>query len=88
MKKKTLVKWEETNLDLDQYLGKEPCEIDDELYGYIWEYGPPAYDDGIFTQSYEAAGKVNDVFTFDTFSRINGKYFFLGTLPAFPKNGY
>ena len=86
---KTYNEWESSGVDLDKYL-TGPCEVDEEIYLYIVEFCPPTYDDGVFVQSGEATGetKIYGTFTFDTFQRKDGRYFYLGVLPAFKGSEY
>ena len=80
---KTLKEWEESDLDLEEYLGNEPCEIDGELELHIGEVVAPSYMNGGFTQMGEATDELDGVFTYITTSNFNGKFFFLGVLPSF-----
>ena len=84
---KTLKGWEESNLNLDEYL-KEPCEIDEELALYIGECVAPQYVSPEFTQGGDCEktesnidGEIIEYYM--TTSSVNGKEFYLGILPEF-----
>lgn len=70
-------------LSLTDYL--QPLdEIDWFLYEHIsCGWVAPSYDNGKFVQAGEAEDNVNGVFTYMTCANINGRYFYLGILPAF-----
>lgn len=82
---KTLQEWEESDLDLDQYL-TEPCEIDEALYNEIAEVVPPAYCLNGLVQGGDPIRDVpfcEGVLTYDTVMHLNGRFFYLGELPEF-----
>lgn len=84
---KTLKGWEESNLDMDEYLN-EPCEIDEELYLDILECVPTHYSGELAQQGGDACDsfenhKGKKVFTYRTVNSLNGKFFNLGILPEF-----
>jgi hypothetical protein len=87
---KTYKGWEESNLNLSDYL-QFPCEIDEELANHISESTFPHYNTGEFTQgldpefsrdSYDESPE-KEVFFYTSFSHIDGKFFYLGVLPEF-----
>lgn len=85
MKKKTLKEWNKSNLDLAEYLGNTPCEIDQHLDYYIGECTAPKYLSYRFTQGGNAEDheSESDVGYYHTTSRFNNKYYYLGVLPEF-----
>lgn len=82
VKMKTKKEWENSNLDLDEYLN-EPCEIDEELDLYIGECVSPKYNSPLFTQCGEPRYYEDGIGYFMTVSIVNGKHFYLGILPEF-----
>ena len=87
---KTLEAWEKSNLDLDDYLGNEPCEIDEVLFNYIAETVLPQFLYGGFVQGGECERSeftnpfyLEEIFFYMTTSSVNEKYFYLGILPEF-----
>ncbi|PWN62284.1 hypothetical protein [Chryseobacterium oncorhynchi] len=69
--------------DLDQYLGKSPCEIDEEMFLYLAEVTPCQYSGNFFIQTGEASCKIDDVLHYSSCSSFNDKFYFLGILPEF-----
>lgn len=82
---KTKAQWEETeDLELNQYL--QPLdEVDEDLYLYMAGVVHPQYVSPKFLQVGEADDKINGVYFFTTFMRINDKRYYLGSLPEFKK---
>ena len=79
---KTLKDWENSKLDLDDYL-KEPTEINEELANYISGCIAPVYSSNEFTQGGDPRKEEHDILFYQTFMYLNGKYFYLGILPEF-----
>jgi len=69
--------------DLGQYLGKEPCEIDEELYLYLAEVTPATYSSQDFIQTGEASFSKYGTLFYATCSCVGNKHFYLGDLPEF-----
>lgn len=91
--KKTYKKWEKSDVNLDVYLGKEPCEIDETLFLYVAEIVPPEYSSEELLQEGEATKKVDDVLHYGTYASYRQednsfKYYYLGILPKFKKPKY
>jgi len=81
--RKTKKQWDKSWLQLDEFIPL-PCEIDEELYNYIWEVVWPSYINNNILQWWEARWKdTNWVPTYDTVSFYNDRYFYLWVLPAF-----
>src|SRR6185295_5941812 len=55
--KKTLKIWNVLNVDLDDYLGLEPVEIDEELYLYLLEITPC---ESLFNSQYGYVGQTGE----------------------------
>lgn len=84
MKKiKTYKEWQKSNLNLDEYLGNCPCEIDEELYMYFGEITPPTYLSEDLIQTGEASFSKNGILYYATCKEIGGKFFCIGDLPEF-----
>lgn len=81
-KKKTLKGWENTDVDIDQYLFPMD-QVDEELYLHFGEVVAPQYSYGSFMQVGEASHKIHGVYYYMTFARYNNKYYYLGKLPEF-----
>ena len=85
---KTKTGWENSALDLDEYLN-EPCEIDEALSNYIGECVSPKYIDEGLTQGgdpikHDGNPENGDLIGYyATTSTVNGKHFYLGVLPEF-----
>jgi len=88
MRKKTLKGWEKSGVNLDEYIGKTPCEVDEALFLYYAEVVSPQYDSGNFVQTGEASFDVDGVLHYSSLSSFDGKYFYLGILPKFKKPKY
>lgn len=58
---KTLKGWEESNLDMDEYLN-EPCEIDEQLYLEILDCVPPHYLGDLAQQGERKENPINGCF--------------------------
>jgi hypothetical protein len=86
---KTYKKWEESGVELDEYLDA-PCEIDEEIYLHLAECTTPSFDTGEFMQIGEANDKTPiGTFTFSTvWTTADGRYIYLGILPAFKGSEY
>lgn len=89
--KKTFKKWEKSDLDLDDYLGEIPCEIDEELYNFIGECVAPQYlggqnglvQGGDAFDSEDTGEDFEEIFTYSTCRQIGEKFYYLGILPEF-----
>ena len=80
---KTEKGWDCSGLDLDEYLAY-PCEIDEELYMYILESTFPKYHYSWIWQGGDCC--YMDSYWTDYYMSVlekNGKYFYIGILPAF-----
>jgi len=79
---KTLKQFEDQELDLDEFLNPMD-EVDEELYLHAGEIAPPQYLRGKFVQMCDADDTVNGVYHFMTFTNINNRFYYLGSLPEF-----
>ena len=82
MNKKTLLEWEASNLDLDEYL-TEPCEIDEDLYNYLGECTTPQYHGEGLLQSGESTKEEEGVAFYMSAMNVDENFFYLGELPEF-----
>lgn len=80
---KTYKAWQKSNVNLSEYLGQEPCEIDEELYLYLAEVTAATYSSPDFIQTGEASFSKNGTLHYSTCSFIGDKHFYLGDLPEF-----
>ena len=83
---KTLENWQESNKDFLDYINPMD-EIDEDLYNHFLEITVPKYAKRYNNQDCyqigEAFDEVDNVFLYETFTSLNGKYFYLGILPEF-----
>lgn len=91
MKKKTLKGWNKSGLDLRDYLGLSPCEIDEALCLDILETTPPEFiqnsDYGFIGQQGEPIDTVDGIYYHMTVRTIGDKNYYLGIMPSFsPQN--
>lgn len=85
---KTKKQWEKSGLDLDEFLGEEPCRIDEDLYNYIGEAVAPNWCCQSFVQLGEAEKEDEDIpglMYYTTATHVGDRYFYLGILPDFNK---
>lgn len=91
---KTLKEWHESQLDLLDYLGTTPCEIDEDIYYDQLGVVPPAYSkNGLFQVGEAYTHDDNDIPYYFTFKRVElpktknswrrYSYYFIGILPEF-----
>lgn len=91
MRKKTLKGWEKSGLELKEYLGPAPCEIDEALSLYIVETTPPEFlqnseEFGFIGQCGEADDIIDGIYYHMTVKSIGNKDYYLGILPSFTPN--
>lgn len=92
---KTLKEWHESQLDLLDYLGTEPCEVDEDIYYDQLGAVSPAYlSHGLLQVGEPYTHDENNVPHYFTFKRMQYKhdpnggdvlhtFYFIGILPEF-----
>lgn len=92
MAKKTFKNWEKSQLDVEDYLGEHPCEVDEKLYNSIVEsVGSSVHDE---KSGLVQAGDCFDIITgieyYCTLKVVNTEngyvYWWLGVLPLFTQS--
>lgn len=79
---KTYKQWEESEKDFHDFI--EPMdEIDEELYLYYGEVVAPKYCANGLIQCGEAWKRQRHVYWYETFNKVNDKYYYIGVLPEF-----
>lgn len=79
---KTLSGWNESNLELDNYL-IEPCEIDEDLFMFIGEQIPPTFSLDGHVQGLDCQFEKDGLDYYFTAKEMNSRFYFLGILPEF-----
>lgn len=79
----TLKNWEKSNKSLDEFLGEEPCRIDESLYMYIIEIVHARFSIHGHGQLGECEREENGIRYYMTVREVDGKYWYLGVLPAY-----
>lgn len=80
---KTYKQWDESDIDLDEFLWKDPCEIDEEIHNHLWETVAPKYCDSNFLQCWEANAHCDWIGFHMTTMSVGDKYWYLWILPEF-----
>lgn len=80
---KTFKSWENSGKDLDDYLGEEPCRIDDELYMYILEVVCAHFCWNGHGQLGEIEMQKDGIEYRMTVRHIGDKHWYLGILPEY-----
>lgn len=83
---KTLKEWEESDLDLDDYLGEDPAEIDEDLADYIRDCSYANYCSEHFLQGGDpiTTNERGDyMYITVSFNNVMKKIMYLGILPEF-----
>ena len=79
---KTFKQWEKSGLELTEYLN--PCDqVDEEIVHHMETVVPPQYSQNGLMQDGEPERMVDGVYFYSTFSKVDGKYYYLGILPEF-----
>jgi len=90
MTKKTLKGWEKSGIDLKEYLGLAPCEIDEPLLLDILETVPAEFSHnteyGYVGQGGEPEDKIDGFYYHMSVRSIGDKCYYLGILPSFNSN--
>lgn len=80
---KTFKSWENSGKDLDDYLGAEPCRIDEKLYMYIIEVVSAHFSTFGHGQLGECEFEKQGIDYHMTVRHIGEKHWYLGILPAY-----
>ncbi len=87
MRKKTLKGWEKSNVDMSEYLGLDPCEIDEALANDILETVASEFthntEYGYVGQGGEPEDKIDGIYYHMTVRMVGDKHYYLGILPSF-----
>ncbi len=76
--------WQKSGQNFKEYMKDIPCEVDEEMYNHFAEWSPASYQDGEgFMQSGECSRKIKNTEYYETFRILDGKFYYLGDMPAF-----
>lgn len=81
---KKFIDWEmDFSQELDQFLCKFPCEVDEEMYNYFMDIVQPRYLDAGILQCGESSYEISGTYYYITFVEDDNKFWYLGILPEF-----
>ena len=79
---KTLEQWENSGLDLVEFLG-DPCEIGMCIVDYLRDCTVPAYCSDLIIQGGDPIRTEGDVSFYQTILKVDRKDWYIGILPEF-----